>query len=138
MSTIESQKCVIIVDPAISTGLAMNAVACLSFSLGAKESQAVAKPLMDKSNVLHGGLINIPISVLRASKKELSEFVKMANADDSLVMCDMNELAQNAKTFEEYESTLAETSNDNVTYRAIALYGGKKQLNKMTGHLKLY
>lgn len=131
-------KCVVVVNESDTPGVAANAIACLSFGLGAVFRDAVVEPTADKDGTLHGGIIDRPVPILTASSDMLAQIFHKAQELDSVHVLDMNNRAQEAHTLEEYRQLLVETSTDSFTYAGIALYGPKSAINKLTGSLKLF
>lgn len=131
-------KCVVIVNEADTPGVAANAIACLSFGLGAVFQDAVVEPTADKDGVLHGGIIDRPVPILSAGSDALAQIFLKAQQLEDVHVLDMNNRAQEAHTVDEYKELLAATSSDAFKYAGIALYGPKSAINKLTGSLKLF
>lgn len=133
----EELKCVVVVNEEDTVGIAANTIACLSFGLGAVFPDAVVDPTPDKEGVLHGGIIDKPVPILNASGEIIREIFHKAQKLEAVHVLDMNNRAQEAHTLAEYKKLLSETETDVLSYAGIALYGPKKDINKLTGNLKL-
>ncbi|HEY8999223.1 MAG TPA: DUF2000 domain-containing protein [Candidatus Saccharimonadales bacterium] len=133
----QEQKCVVIINEQDAPGVAANTIACLSFGLGAVFADAVVAPTPDKNGVPHGGIIDRPVPILRADGDTMRSIFLKAQ-DSGVHVFDMNNRAQEAHTLDEYKRLLAETETEALNYAGIALYGPKKEVNKLTGNLKLF
>lgn len=131
-------KCVVVINEADTPGVVANTIACLSFGLGAVFPEAVVEPTADKDGTVHGGIINMPVPILKANGEMIKDIFLRAKNLESVHALDMNNRAQEAHTLEEYEQLLAETGTKELSYAGIALYGSKKEVNKLTGSLKLF
>jgi hypothetical protein len=130
-------KCVVIINEKDEPGVAANTIACLSFGLGAVFTDAVVDPTLDKDGVSHGGIIDRPVPILNADSDMLrSIFLKVQGSN--VHVFDMNNRAQEAHTLDEYKKLLAETDTETLEYAGIALYGPKKEINRLTGNLRLF
>ena len=130
-------KCVVVINEEDTPGVVANTIACLSFGLGAVFADAVVEPTPDKSGVSHGGIIDRPVPILSASGDTLRSIFLKAQGSNVHVF-DMNNRAQEAHTLDEYKKMLSETDTETLSYAGIALYGPKKEVNKLTGNLKLF
>ncbi|MDN5698104.1 MAG: DUF2000 domain-containing protein, partial [Rubrobacter sp.] len=54
-----------------------------------------------------------------------------------LLAVDFPESAQTSKTYEEYERKLASRRTEELEYLGLALYGKKKEVDRLTGSLPL-
>jgi hypothetical protein len=130
-------KCVVIINEEDMPGVVANTIACLSFGLGAVFAEAVVDPISDKDGISHGGIIDRPVPILSASGSTLRDIFLKARGSNVHAL-DMNNRAQEAHTLDEYRKMLAETGTEALSYAGIALYGPKKDVNKLTGNLKLF
>lgn len=131
-------KCVVVINEEDTPGVVANTIACLSFGLGAVFPEAVVEPTADKSGTVHGGIINMPVPVLRANGETIKDIFLKAQGSEHVHVLDMNNRAQEAHTVQEYKELLGASSVGELKYAGIALYGSKKEVNKLTGSLKLF
>ncbi|WP_237043843.1 DUF2000 family protein [Phocaeicola dorei] len=54
-----------------------------------------------------------------------------------MVLVDFSTVAQQAKTYEEYEQGMRETDEADLCYMGIGIYAEKRIINKATGNLSL-
>jgi hypothetical protein len=132
------QKCVIIVDQKLPAGIIANAAACLGFSLGTVLPNELGPVQVDADGIKHGGIINIPIPILATTSDIVKLITDKAKALDRIIVYDMSEAAQSSKTQEEYRQKIENTKNVDMRYWAVALYGDKKDINKLCGNLPLF
>lgn len=133
------EKCVIIVDSELSTGVIANVSAVLSMSIGYKVEGLVGADIRNADGHIHHGLTQLPIPVLGTTAGRISD-IKTAMASDSndeILVFDFNNLSQKAKTYEEYISLIESSAAKDIVYLGIALYGNKKTINKITSGLSL-
>ena len=133
----EELKCVVVVNKDDTRGVIANTIACLSFGLGAVFTDATVDPSADKDGILHGGIIDKPIPVLSAHGQVIRDIFLNAQRLQNVHVLDMNNRAQEARTLAEYKELLSETATDALNYAGISLYGPKRDINKLTGSLKL-
>lgn len=138
MSAGHDKKCIIVVNAELPAGLIANAAACLGFSLGSELPHEVGPPQKDADGVTHGGLVNLPVSILAADADKVKGVVDRAYQIRGLTVFDMSDKAQRAKTQEEYGVAIAATKNTDLQYWAVAIYGNKKAVNKLGGGLSLF
>lgn len=136
---LKEEKCVIVVDEHMEIGNIANVISILSISLGKLRPDIVGVDIPDADDHIHGGLIQVPVPVLRATGEKIKEIrIKLFDDNFSDVSCvDFTDVAQKCMTYEDYSNTLAATEGDNLTYYGIALAGNKKKINKLTGSLGL-
>lgn len=133
------KKCVLLIDPLLSTAVIANVAGILSMSIGSKAEGLVGEDIIDKNNFIHGGLSQLPIPVLGASKQELREIIikVQQEVDQDILAVDFNNFSQQARTYEEYTDFIQKSLTDEIVYMGIALYGNKKSINTLTKKLKL-
>jgi hypothetical protein len=131
-------KCVVVVNEDDMPGVIANTIACLGFGLGAVFADAIVEPTTDKDGVLHGGIIDKPVPILSAHKDTIRYLFLRAQELPDVHVLDMNDRAQEARTLGEYKELLSKSETTAIGYVGIALYGPKKDINKLTGSLKLF
>lgn len=132
-------KCAIVVDGALPTGLAMNAAAVLAFSLGHAYGEAVLGPdVKDRDGQVHRGITAANMPILRADAEGLRDLIAKAGADPELYLVDFTALAQAARDYEAYTQSMAETGATEHVYVGVAVVGTRKAVNKLAGSMPLY
>lgn len=133
------KKCVLIIDSAQPTGIIANTASVLSITLGKYAGNIIGHDISDQQGDTHLGITKIPIPILGAGADKIKEIRKHLLSLDrkDLIMVDFSDLAQHSKTYEQYETAMLTTAENDIHYRGIALYGDKKLINKATGNLSL-
>lgn len=54
-----------------------------------------------------------------------------------MIVADFSDVAQSCKTYDEYIDKISKIDSKDITYFGIAIYGNKKQVNKLTGSIGL-
>lgn len=137
MGNAAEKKCVMVVDPGLPVGLAVNAAAVLAVTLGRRIESIVGPDVTDVSGGTHVGLVDIPIPVLKAGVEALGEIRSRAVAMGGLLVVGFTDVAQTSKTYEEYTKKMAASMPEDLGYLGVAFYGDKKSVNKLTGGLPL-
>lgn len=134
-----TQKCVLIIDHSQPTGTIANISSVLSISLGKNVGEMVSHDVFDKDGGRHPGITQLPIPILGTTQpkiKEIRERLLSMNLAD-MVIVDFSTIAQQSRTYDEYESALLNTDEKDIEYVGLAVYGAKKVINKVTGNLSL-
>ena len=131
------KKCVMVVDTGLPVGLAVNAAAVLSVTLGRRVESIVGPDVADGSGGSHAGLVDIPIPVLKADAQAVGDIRSKAVAMDGLLVVGFTDVARMSKTYEEYTEKMGASAPEELAYLGVALYGDKKLVNKLTGSLPL-
>ncbi|WP_317132529.1 DUF2000 family protein [Phocaeicola dorei] len=71
----------------------------------------------------------------RQSRKSVNGFGH--STQKIMVLVDFSTVAQQAKTYEEYEQGMRETDEADLCYMGIGIYAEKRIINKATGNLSL-
>ncbi len=132
------KKCVLILDETMPPGILANTAAVLSASLGKLCPEMIGCDLPDRSGYMHRGITTIamPIlkgnpSLLRRMRRQLTEF------EPDLLVVDLISATRTTKSYEEYAVVLKQSSDEEVEYLGLALYGDKKTITSLTGSLGL-
>lgn len=135
----EERKCVMVVDENLPLGIIANTTAILGNTLGSHYPSAVGKDVIDKTGNSHLGIIEIPIPILKESKEFLNELREKLYQEEyqDMIVADFSDVAQSCKTYDEYIDKISRIDSKDITYFGIAIYGNKKQVNKLTGSLGL-
>ena len=134
-----THKCVLVIDNAQPTGIVANIASVLSMTLGCRVSNIVSHDLYDKQGERHLGITQLPIPILGASQekiKELRNYFHSLEIED-LVLVDFSTIAQQSRTYDEYEREMYSANEDDLHYVGIGICAEKKAINKATGSLSL-
>lgn len=131
-----SKKCVMVLDQELPVGLAANTAGVLAFTLGREIGEVVGHPVADGSGSWHLGITRLPIPVLGAGEEGVRDVRLRAKAEELLVV-DFTDAAQTSKTYEEYEGKISAAPSEGLRYLGVALYGGRKLVDGLTGSLSL-
>lgn len=134
-----NEKCVMVIDESLPSGLIANTAAIMGITLGKHMPEAVGEDVTDKGGRAHLGIIEFPVPILKGTPekiKEIREKLYQPGYSD-LKVVDFSDLAQGCKTYEEFMGKMAEVSGDSLKYLGIAICGAKKKVNKLTGSMPL-
>lgn len=83
------------------------------------------------------GIIEIPIPILNGNKDFLNDLMEKLYQEEykDIVVADFSDVAQLYKTYDEYK--ISRIDSKDINYFGIAIYGSKKQVNKLTGSIGL-
>ncbi|PJI08636.1 MULTISPECIES: DUF2000 domain-containing protein [Clostridium] len=134
----ENTKCIIIIDKNLPIGMIANTAAILGCSLNHYIKDIVGSEVTDKSNIIHKGVINIPLPILEAESDKIKNIYTtcIKEYNDKLTVIGFNDVAQKCKDYDDYMKKLSHTEFDALNYFGICIYGDKKAINKMTGSLR--
>lgn len=126
-----------VIDKELPLGLIANTAAILGCSLDHYVNSIVGNETYDKDNVMHKGLIQIPLPVLSSSRDEIKKLYDdlSKNHSDQVIVIDFNDVAQKCKDYEDYIKKLSCVYSSELNYLGICIYGSKKVINKATGSL---
>lgn len=129
------QKVVIVVSASLGIGLAANRAAILATGLAMHVPNIIGKNLKTKDGIDLLGFTQIPIPILSA-KSEIS-FFELAKKSQELGCKTIVFLtrAQGMRSYEEYIQSVAQTNYSELDIDAIAIYGDKKSVTRVTGNL---
>lgn len=133
-----AEKMVVVIADEAPIGIALNAAALVGVALGHHHENVVGPDTTDGSNHRHTGMCAHPIPVLRASGERLRELRAVAVAREGVTVHDMNQVAQQARSYEQMSATLSGTKAEDIEYFALGLYGPRPAIDSLTGALKLY
>ncbi|WP_109480318.1 DUF2000 domain-containing protein [Paraburkholderia sp. C35] len=135
-AVLKPERCVIVVDEALTPGKASNAAAVVAFTLGQRHSHLVGAPLRERGGVVHPGLIPIGIPVLKASAEQLS-----ALRAKSLPHCDVVDFPVQGQATTDYSAFLDAVhtfEGESLQYLAVGLVGPRNRIGKLVGGLALF
>jgi hypothetical protein len=129
-------RCVIVVDEDLPPGLAANAAAMVALTLGATVDGLPGADLVDADGNTHPGLIAAGIPILAASRRQLSELHASAERH-GVGIVDFPSFGQQTTDYGAVIDRVAQTAANDLEYLAIALYGARRALSRLTGNLRL-
>lgn len=134
-----AEKCVILLDETLPTGLLANTAAILGITLGKAMPETVGRDVFDRSDRIHRGIIEFPVPILRCTAEGLKtlrqRLYEPAFAD--VMTVDFSDLAQSCKTYTEFTEKMEAAEESELHYLGLAVCGTKKQVNRLTGSLPL-
>ena len=135
----KAEKCVMVIDPELPTGVIANTTAILGMTLGKRFPEQVGNDVTDASEKTHLGIVNVPVPILKGSRDALKKLREClySNEFSDLTVVDFSDVAQGCITYDEYISKAAEIPEENHAYLGVAIYGDKKKVNKLTGSMPL-
>ena len=139
MSTTEN-KCVMVIDEELPTGVIGNTCAILGATLGKQLPQHIGEDVEDASGNSHMGIIDLPVVLLKGNKPLLQTLRERLYTEEDfqdLMVVDFSDIAQSCNEYSEYKAKTARVPAQAHIYRGIALYGDKKKVNRLTGALGL-
>ncbi len=134
-----NEKCVMVIDENLPTGIVANTAAILGITLGKKMPEIVGADVTDQSCNEHLGIIEFPVPILKGSPEIIKSIRERMYEPDfrELTVVDFSDLAQSCKTYDEFIEKMKRTSESELQYFGIAICGQKKKVNKLTGNLPL-
>jgi hypothetical protein len=129
-------RCVIVVDEALSPGLAANAAAVLALTLGATVEGLTGADLVDADGGSHPGLIPAGLPVLAASRAELAALRSRA-ADAGVGVVAFPTFGQQTTDYDAVRTLVAQTPTAQLEYLGLALHGPRRAVSRLTGNLRL-
>lgn len=132
-------KLVMIIDPRLPLGLIANAAAVMGLSFGNTVSGIIGPDLPDREGRIHAGITRISIPILSATGEYIRDLRnQLYRAEYTEVKTvDFSTVAQQSKCYSNYAQTLLQLGREELDYLSIGLYGPEKQINQLTGSLKL-
>lgn len=135
----ENEKCVVIIDETLPLGVIANTAAILGITLGMKRPDVVGPDVADRGGRVHMGIIRFPVPVLRGSREYLRALrVKLFSEEYAgLTVVDFSDLAQGCRSYDEFVSKMSACPEEELSYIGIAVCGGRKKIDRLTGSLPL-
>ncbi|AWK88406.1 DUF2000 domain-containing protein [Azospirillum thermophilum] len=132
-------RCAFIIDRSLPPGLIANTAAALSLTLGKLRPDLVGDDLQDADGIGHRGLTTIVMPILVSDADGLRELHHRAaeQGPGGLGVIGMTDIAQRAKTYDDYRSRLAATPQAALRYLGLCLYGPAALVRSLTGSLPL-
>ncbi len=129
-------KAVIVLEPNQPLGLLVNTASILAITLGDLVENIRGEDIIDKDGVKHLGVIKAPLPILQTNYDTLKDIYQKALKKDILV-ADFTKVAQSCKSYSEYITLTKSYSTFDMGLLGLALYGSKKEINKLVGNLKV-
>ena len=135
MEEYEELKVIIVVSSNLGIGLAANRAAVLATGLAMHIPSLPGQNLVTKDGVELLGFTQIPIPILTVKPEvSLLELCKRSEELGCKIIVFLTR-AQGMRSYEEYRNSVAETNYNDLDIDAIAIYGDKKSVTKITGSL---
>ncbi|WP_017580173.1 DUF2000 domain-containing protein [Nocardiopsis valliformis] len=131
-----STKLVVVLRSDLELAVAANASAVLGLALGARLENSLGADGKDAQGHLHAGINPHPVPTLAATGEQLRRIKALADERD-LTVVGFNEVARGSRTYVDYLDRLAQTEPAQLEYVGLAVFGPKKDVNKLTGRLSL-
>lgn len=129
-------RTVIVLDRALPKGLAANAAAVVSLTLGAQQPALVGANFTDAAGDHHAGLFPTGLPILGAVTQELAE-IRRAARERGLFVVDMPSFGHQTNDYGEFRASVAATQPDELVYLGVLISGPAKAVRAVTGQLGL-
>lgn len=135
----ETRKCVVVLDGSLPPGVAANTAAILGITLGRQLPDVVGSEVADGDGNGHLGIIRFPVPVLRADGEALGELRRRLFRPEcqGLTVVDFSDAAQRCRTYGEFTEKLKTIPERGLRYLGVAICGGKKEVDRLTGSMPL-
>lgn len=136
----EPEKCVIVLDGRLPSGVLANTAAILGVTLGARRPDVVGCPAADRDGQFHPGIIRFPIPVLRGDGALLRALRARLRGDpqfSGVTVAEFTTLAQGCTAYPDFIERMSRTPEEELCYTGLGLCGPKRTINRLTGNLPL-
>lgn len=132
-------RCAFIIDRALPPGLIANTAAALSMTLGKARPELVGRDLHDADGIGHPGITTIVMPILVSDADGLRALRRQAaeREADGLCVVGMTDVAQRAKSYDDYCNKLSVTRQEDLRYLGLCLHGPAALVRSLTGSLPL-
>ncbi|PWC57388.1 hypothetical protein TSH7_25970 [Azospirillum sp. TSH7] len=132
-------RCAFIIDRALPPGLIANTAAALSMTLGKLRPELVGCDLQDADGIGHPGITTIVMPILVSDAEGLRALRRSAaeREADGLGVIGMTDVAQRAKSYDDYRQRLAAARQEELRYLGLCLHGPAALVRSLTGSLPL-
>jgi hypothetical protein len=130
-------KIVIVVRDGLGPHVATNAAAVLGLSLGGRLPHLVGTDGKDASGGIHAGLNTHPVPVVTADAQQIADLHGRARAREDIVVVGFTEVARRARDYATYLEDLVTTSEPDLVYVAVALFGPRNRVAALTKRFSL-
>jgi hypothetical protein len=131
-------KVVTVIAEDLPVGVALNTAALLGIGLGHHAPGLVGGESRDASGRPHLGMSTHAVPVLKASADQLRELYDQAAAHPGLLVADMNQVAQESRTYDAFLASLDGTKPEDLRYLGLMILGPRQTVESLTGRLALY
>ncbi|MDH2432352.1 DUF2000 domain-containing protein [Pokkaliibacter sp. MBI-7] len=132
-----SHRCVLIINPALPTGLIANTAAVLALGIGKLQPSINGPLITDSEGLLHQGITQLPLPILAADVERLHSLRQQAaELAPDLQVVDFCQEAQTARSYEQYSERLQQDGR-RLTYHGLLLFGPKALVTSLSGNLPL-
>ena len=135
----QNDKCVMVIDDNLPLGIIANTAAVLGITLGKQHAEILGPDVLDGTKNNHLGITAIPVPILKGSVQIIKELRSRLYTEEfqQLTVVDFSDVAQSCNDYEDFTEKIGRTEEENLQYFGIAMYGNKKQVNKLTGSMGL-
>ena len=135
----QNEKCVMVLDEGLPTGLIANTAAILGVTLGRQLPEAVGGDVTDQSGNRHLGIIAFPVPVLRGTPETIRTIRERLYGPEfqDLTAVDFSDLAQGCRSYEEFIEKMGRAPEHSLRYLGLAICGPAKKVRQLTGSLPL-
>ncbi len=135
----ENEKCVMVIDEDLPTGMIANTAAIMGITLGKRMPEVVGRDVCDKDGNEHSGIIEFPVPVLKGNAELIRSIRERLYEPEfsELTVVDFSDLAQGCKTYDEFIDKMKDVQETDLAYFGVAICGAKKKVNKLTGSMAL-
>ena len=130
------ERVVIVVDETLPPGLAANAAAVVSFTLGAQLPALRGPDAVDADGGVHPGFIAIGVPILRATADALAALHAGARAAGLGVVA-LPVFGHQTNDYDEFRAHVARTSAAELRFLAVAVHGPRRRVGRLTGSFGL-
>ncbi|MEK6821464.1 MAG: DUF2000 domain-containing protein [archaeon] len=133
------RKIVAVINEALPTGKAMNALGHMAFAAGhyTDGSWMGQNPIRDADGKPHRGIARHAFIVVKASAEEINAIRSKETKNEVEITEYMQEMFDTS-TDEKLVKVIQGKKTNELEYHAILLVGMSETVAKLTGHLKLY
>ncbi|MCI8443403.1 MAG: DUF2000 domain-containing protein [Provencibacterium sp.] len=134
-----TEKCVLVLDKQLPPGLAANAAVILGISMGRCRPDIVGERVYDREGQAYEGIVRFPVPVLQADAEQLKKIREqlLQPGFERVASASFTSLAQGCRSYEAFIKKMAATPGEQLECLGIALCGGKRAVNRLTGTLPL-
>lgn len=135
---LNNEKCVMIIDGTLPLRVVVNLSAILGITLGKNMPEVVGSDVTDKSGLPHAGITEFPVPILRGSTDEIKKTAKSCTSLTFQIYLQLifqpwlRNAVHMVSSLKKYVRRIAE-----LEYLGIAVCGGRKKVNKLTGSMPL-
>ncbi len=130
-------KWVVVVNEALTPGLAVNAAVCVAAATGQAVPGLLGPDGTDADGAVHPGLPWAGCTVLGAAAEQLRELRAKAAGSPEVFVVDMPDLAQQVRVYDEYLRGLSDVAQAGLEYLAVGLIGPRNRIDKLVKKLPL-